>query len=318
MQAADEQEMDEDIEKAFSDAGEGEGASPTQSQPIIWFAALFSVIWIFGASYLVYMMPTAKDCKGPLKCVPLNEWGDFVAGASAPLAFLWLVVAVFVQAKELAAQRSELHLTRIEFRRNRKLMALQADETRKQAKFIGTQTEILTRQAEIEEAALLEASLEDNLEELSAFVSQRLSNRSVIHGTRVNGQPGPAFFNLNGHDRDSWILALFRYFYGMRDQGLEAPYRVPPGSVSEIARVYDLCAHLENIAEALGSRAKNKLQRLRIYDIKAFLENNLSQVRPSADDDSLVSHGDLAFRLPRPPRQIDEHDADPQPAEPKR
>ena len=34
----------------------------------------------------------------------LNEWGDFLAGIFAPVAFLWLVLGYFIQAKELRAQ----------------------------------------------------------------------------------------------------------------------------------------------------------------------------------------------------------------------
>ena len=47
----------------------------------------------------------------------LNAWGDFLAGASAPLALLWLVIGYFQQGKELRintkaleAQQKELHL----------------------------------------------------------------------------------------------------------------------------------------------------------------------------------------------------------------
>ncbi|TQV82842.1 hypothetical protein [Aliikangiella coralliicola] len=32
---------------------------------------------------------------------PFNEWGDFFAGISAPLAFLWLVIGYFQQGEEL-------------------------------------------------------------------------------------------------------------------------------------------------------------------------------------------------------------------------
>jgi hypothetical protein len=38
----------------------------------------------------------------------LNEFGDFLAGAFAPLAFLWLVLAVILQSAELKDQRIAL------------------------------------------------------------------------------------------------------------------------------------------------------------------------------------------------------------------
>ena len=49
-----------------------------------------------------------------LHCRSFNELGDFLAGAFAPVAFLWLVAAVFIQSRELAAQRQELEFTRAE------------------------------------------------------------------------------------------------------------------------------------------------------------------------------------------------------------
>jgi hypothetical protein len=45
---------------------------------------------------------------------PANEIGDKLAGIAGALAFLWLVVTVLLQGKELAAQRVELRLTREE------------------------------------------------------------------------------------------------------------------------------------------------------------------------------------------------------------
>jgi hypothetical protein len=42
-----------------------------------------------------------------------NEIGDVAAGASAPLAFLWLVVAVFLQKDELRLQRQEIKQSRL-------------------------------------------------------------------------------------------------------------------------------------------------------------------------------------------------------------
>lgn len=41
-------------------------------------------------------------------CLELNEFGDFLAGTFAPLAFLWLVLAVILQSAELKEQRLAL------------------------------------------------------------------------------------------------------------------------------------------------------------------------------------------------------------------
>lgn len=39
-----------------------------------------------------------------LCCLTLNEWGDFLAGATAPIAFMWLVIGYAQHGSELAEQ----------------------------------------------------------------------------------------------------------------------------------------------------------------------------------------------------------------------
>ena len=62
----------------------------------------------------------------------LNEFGDFMAGAFAPLAFFWFVIGYFQQGKELQLQREELALQRKEFNFQGKQAQRQADATEKQ------------------------------------------------------------------------------------------------------------------------------------------------------------------------------------------
>lgn len=74
-----------------------------------------------------------------LGCVGVNELGDALAGAFAPVAFLWLAGAVFIQSQELAAQREELDATR-------KVMKEQVEETRASTSLFKEQTEVLKLQ----------------------------------------------------------------------------------------------------------------------------------------------------------------------------
>lgn len=52
-----------------------------------------------------------------------NEWGDFFAGASAPLAFLWLVIGYFQQGEELSQNTKALE-------QQERALQLQVDELR--------------------------------------------------------------------------------------------------------------------------------------------------------------------------------------------
>lgn len=57
--------------------------------------------------------------------LPLNGWGDFLAGAFSPLAFLWLIVGYNLQRKELKSNTGALMHQKEE-------MARQAEELAEQ------------------------------------------------------------------------------------------------------------------------------------------------------------------------------------------
>ncbi|WP_052201906.1 hypothetical protein [Ensifer sp. ZNC0028] len=106
---------------------------PTSIKCVRLVAVLVSVVWVVGTAVVAYLKPVTS----------INEWGDFLAGTSAPLAFLWLVLAVLLQSAELRAQRQELELTREEMKESRNVMSAQAAEARKHAGFIEKQTGML-------------------------------------------------------------------------------------------------------------------------------------------------------------------------------
>jgi len=72
-----------------------------------------------------------------------NIVGDFLAGAFAPLAFMWLVAAVFLQRNELQAQRQELSLQRQELKETREVLAQQKAEMQRAADENLEQTKIM-------------------------------------------------------------------------------------------------------------------------------------------------------------------------------
>jgi hypothetical protein len=69
-----------------------------------------SYVWIGVVVYLFLRDPSAT-----LKMAP-NEWGDFLAGSFAPLAFLWLVLGYLQQGDELRLSTDALRLQAEELR----------------------------------------------------------------------------------------------------------------------------------------------------------------------------------------------------------
>lgn len=78
-----------------------------------------------------------------LACRSINELGDALAGAFAPVAFIWLAGTVFIQSKELEAQRQELDETQEVMREQLAVAKEQVEETRASTALFKKQTGIL-------------------------------------------------------------------------------------------------------------------------------------------------------------------------------
>jgi hypothetical protein len=131
---------------------------------INWLTAAGILTVLYLLALVIFLIPETSLCPSEgsllqrlLACRSVNELGDFLAGAFAPVAFLWLVAAVLIQAQELRAQREELAMTRQELAESREVMREHAEQARnqalqaqRQADFIGEQTANLKRQSEDE------------------------------------------------------------------------------------------------------------------------------------------------------------------------
>jgi len=63
----------------------------------------------------------------------LNEWGDFLAGLTAPLALMWVVIGYFLQGKELRINTEALKAQQEELRRQVEETAILAQSSDRQA-----------------------------------------------------------------------------------------------------------------------------------------------------------------------------------------
>ena len=73
----------------------------------IWLGLVITVIWIAGGLwYLARVTETS-----PTQNFGLEAVGSFLEGAFAPLAFLWLVLGLFIQQRELANNSEALRRT---------------------------------------------------------------------------------------------------------------------------------------------------------------------------------------------------------------
>jgi hypothetical protein len=73
----------------------------------IWLGLVITVVWISGGLlYVVHVTETSPSQNFGLEAV-----GSFLEGAFAPLAFLWLVLGLFIQQRELANNTEALQRT---------------------------------------------------------------------------------------------------------------------------------------------------------------------------------------------------------------
>jgi hypothetical protein len=93
--------------------------------------ALYVIVWAF------VVLMTWPD----VKRLELNQWGDFFAGAMAPLALLWLVLGYFQQSEELRQNTEALRLQADQLKH-------QVEETRQLVKEASAQAEASSRLVE--------------------------------------------------------------------------------------------------------------------------------------------------------------------------
>ncbi len=111
-----------------------------------------------------------------LACRSINELGDALAGAFAPVAFIWLAGTVFIQSQELQAQRQELDETQEVMREQIEVARQQVEETKASTELLKEQTRILRRQQDQREAEIADDDFEGLV---SAFFDFALDRKGV-------------------------------------------------------------------------------------------------------------------------------------------
>ncbi|MCJ7996057.1 hypothetical protein J5N58_16690 [Rhizobium cremeum] len=107
-----------------------------------------------------------------LGCRSVNELGDALAGAFAPIAFLWLAGAVFIQSKELEAQREELNETQEVMRQQLEVAKQQVKETEASTTLFRQQTSILEKEQKQRDEKQADEEFDQRLENLMITLAQ--------------------------------------------------------------------------------------------------------------------------------------------------
>jgi hypothetical protein len=137
---------------------------------------LLGLIIYFGTIHRCMLLESgALECRYNVEWLldsPPNEIGDTIAGVFGTLAFVWIVVTVFLQSAELSAQREELSLTREEL-----MLARVAQE--KQLEVMQRQADIFDDERVQREQNRADALLTEHFESLMNFFRQNVGNHTT-------------------------------------------------------------------------------------------------------------------------------------------
>lgn len=163
----------------------------TKKSITIWVLSAISLVYI-GIVYL--LIKETETCAGTavsanwfkgfwdqyLGCRSVNELGDTLSGAFAPVAFLWLMGAVFIQSQELKAQREELDETQEVMRAQLQVSLQQVEETRASTELFRKQTEILERDQRLRDQKSADEEFDKILEAIQMFIRKETKQGDLI------------------------------------------------------------------------------------------------------------------------------------------
>ena len=98
----------------------------------IFMGIIITVLWIIAG--IVYLRG-GNFSQATIYDIPLENIGSFLEGAFAPLAFLWLVIGLFVQQRELADNTEVLRQTSIQSEKQTQAIAATEMNARQETYF---------------------------------------------------------------------------------------------------------------------------------------------------------------------------------------
>ena len=209
----------------MSDQSLSNGKSQRVMQFLVWSSILYLLIlgFILASSAFsdgkIYEHSWLQSWPvvGRFASLTANELGDFLAGGFAPLAFVWLAGAVFIQSQELAAQRQELKLTR-------DTLKAQTKEIEETTRYIGMQTEILANEQEQRNAAEAHNDFITHAAALDRFIKDKMHGRKfkISFSDREPIELAPQFSRYGGsRDLEVGRLDIFLIKFSESELDLE-------------------------------------------------------------------------------------------------
>ncbi|WP_171230265.1 hypothetical protein [Ruegeria sp. HKCCA4008] len=214
---------------------------------------------------------------------PANEIGDTFAGVAGVLAFLWIIITVWLQSQELSAQRTELELTRIEFQK-------MAEAQKKQAKILNTQSELLLDEQKQRREIYASSNSDALASHLKDLIADFIRNQNTIGFLEDSEIEGRLLDNLPDRLEGLELRELINttgpfsprpYFIALRI-GIQNILSGSPNNgifySKQLMVIYENCLKLEVILREAGNPTQIKF---RDYEFPQLLECLNQNVRAS-------------------------------------
>ncbi len=255
------------------------------SNPVAWGIGLTMLLACLVTFLGIQIGPDGKTrYKEFLGSAP-NAIGDTLAGIFAPLAFIWIVVTVFLQSQELREQRKELELTRAELKLARKAQEEQLKVMQAQADIF--RDEKLRRDQEVSRRYLdqLLISLRGIVvthkfsQTAWKFYKNTAPNQvTVLPGWKLSNDLD---FPLNDDgailhlaERAAVAMVTFREHAANCDELIE-----PDDTLSLLEEALRLCRLIATALESADSIQLERLHQLRVQDLQDYLESMYKAIK---------------------------------------
>lgn len=208
----------------------------------IWFAMTITIVWLVAmAMYISRSIGWANIGDAPMEIM-----GNFLEGAFAPLAFLWLVVGYFLQQKELMQNTDAIKMQYVEIQKSADQAVIQSEAIRAQ--------ELHTRQQSFLQIA---EAVRQHLGAIAAFLflsSQGANNSGVVTEERL----GELWGSLNNTDPEGFSRSLLQLRFR---HGVAYSYKLVYGTEIRTRHSENFIFNLERLLESAEASDPNGMIR---------------------------------------------------------
>ena len=289
---------EETIGQGATEKDDARRAKPLHKRPLFWLIVV-TAVWCLIVLAIVMKRSQCGAADVPiffegllglhryyLACRSLNEFGDFLAGVFAPLALIWVAGAVYIQSQELAAQRTELELARVEARQTREVLKQQAEESRASTVYTGKQTKILAREQTLREQEKADRDFDRLLVQMMAGMNwlPRLPGTCI----GINGRP------VNWGETEAegqWTrepVSFFRELHWAADMALLEIEHNPEIRVASFKDdpwddMDTYLAHMSTLEEHLSASNRSYFDTFKVARLRAKLARVRGELRGNLD-----------------------------------